>query len=399
MKLLFLLFIFSDTLHLNYEQAEARFLSQNLGLMAEKMKISEAEARKQQANLWPNPSFTFDQINVYNPRGQEAVPPLWGAFGRNRQFAMELEQWIRTAGKRKKEQLLLSSAVRLEEVNFAEVLWEAKTALRKQLAEAEFLEEEKTLWTQRYEETQSLYERLSAQVKLGNIPKKDQIRLQAYVFELEQTRNALDYAITESQGNLRKWLNTDAFLKISDPLFKSILDTTMLQQRPDLRFVQESQIYYAENLKVQKAQKIPDVQLKLQYDRNGSTMLNFLGIGASMELPLWDRKQGSIREAEIGVRKAEYQAQQTLKKALTEREVAQSNYTRAVQQYERFSPAIIVEQREQLENFQKHFLDKSTSMLAYLDFAESSLKFSHHYLQARKEVRVRQIELQHALGL
>jgi cobalt-zinc-cadmium efflux system outer membrane protein len=399
MKLLLFFFFFSDTLHLNYEQAEARFLSQNLGLMAEKMKISEAEARKQQAKLWPNPNFTFDQISVYDPRGPEAVPPLWGSFGRNRQFAMELEQWIRTAGKRKKEQLLLSSALRLEEVSFAEVLWEAKTALRKQLAEAEFLQEEMNLWTQRYLETQSLYERLSAQVEAGNIPKKEKVRLQAYVFELEQTLNSLHYSITESQGHLRKWLNTDAFLKISDPLFKAMPDTSVVDQRPDLRLVRESQVYYAENLKFQQAQKVPDVQLKLQYDRNGSTMLNFLGIGASIELPLWDRKQGYIREAEIGVKKAEYQAQQTLKNAVTEKEVAQRNYARAVLHYERFSPALLQEQREQLENYQKHFLDKSTSMLAYLDYAESSLKFSQHFLEAKKEVRVRQIELQHALGL
>src|SRR5690606_21298760 len=79
-----------DTVRLSRTEAEARFLKENMMLMAGKMKVSEAEALVQQARLWPNPNLTVDQVNLWatarQTGGGEVVPPLWGAFGRNRQF-------------------------------------------------------------------------------------------------------------------------------------------------------------------------------------------------------------------------------------------------------------------------------------------------------------------------
>lgn len=109
-KLILILLLFSlatkaqDTLQLSREQAEALFLKDNLRLIAEKLNISQAEAMAMQANLWPNPSFTLDQVNFWATNaqtgGKEVIPSL-GGLPTNQQFGFGIEQIILTARKRK----------------------------------------------------------------------------------------------------------------------------------------------------------------------------------------------------------------------------------------------------------------------------------------------------------
>src|SRR5690625_9211 len=92
---------------LSRQEAEALFLDQNLDLLAEKLEIPKAEAAVLQAKLWPNPTFSVDEVNFWALPGQieplgEELPPLFGNFGKHFQFSFGLEQLIQTAGKRKK---------------------------------------------------------------------------------------------------------------------------------------------------------------------------------------------------------------------------------------------------------------------------------------------------------
>src|SRR5690606_19486764 len=111
--LLFLFLIYSvstygqETFTISRQEAEALFLKENLLLMAERLEIPKAEALVLQAKLWPNPTLSIDDVNLWatpsqkEPYGEE-LPPLFGNFGRYQQFGVGLEQLIITAGKRKK---------------------------------------------------------------------------------------------------------------------------------------------------------------------------------------------------------------------------------------------------------------------------------------------------------
>src|SRR5690554_3571861 len=59
--------IAQDTLRLNKVEAESVFLQNNLMLLAEHLSISKAEARLIQAKVWPNPTLTVDQVNLWKP--------------------------------------------------------------------------------------------------------------------------------------------------------------------------------------------------------------------------------------------------------------------------------------------------------------------------------------------
>src|SRR5690554_119234 len=138
-----------DTLRLNKKEAETVFLQNNLPLLAEKLSISKAEAKVIQAKVWPNPTLTIDQVNLWKPKsieGQELVPPFSGNFGRNQQFGITLEQLIITAGKRKKLMALEKVGVEQSKQYFEEVLRNLKIEFRMLLNQLNYLQAYKNIY-------------------------------------------------------------------------------------------------------------------------------------------------------------------------------------------------------------------------------------------------------------
>lgn len=92
----------NDTIVLSRTQAEALFLEKNISIISEKLNIDIADAQVIQAKLWPNPTLTIGELNLWHNATAQEVPPLWGNFGKTTQVTAELGQLVQTAGKRKK---------------------------------------------------------------------------------------------------------------------------------------------------------------------------------------------------------------------------------------------------------------------------------------------------------
>src|SRR5690606_24672678 len=63
-------------------------------------------------------------------------------------------------------------------------------------------------------------------------------------------------------------------------------------------------------LRYEQAQRTPDVAVNIGYDRGGNIMRDFIGVGVSMDLPLFNRNQGNIRAAQAAVEKHRLLAQE-----------------------------------------------------------------------------------------
>src|SRR5690606_38211199 len=54
-----------------------------------------------------------------------------------------------------------------------------------------------------------------------------------------------------------------------------------------------------QQLRLQKANRTPDLTVAVGYDRGGSIMGDFIGVCLSKDLPLFDRNQGQIKSAQL----------------------------------------------------------------------------------------------------
>lgn len=138
----------ADTISLSRAEAEAVFLEKNIDLIGQKLEISQAEARVMQSKLWPNPTLTVDEINLWRTWNIEKQPPLIGNWGTNSQIAVEIEQVIQTAGKRRKNIELAQIEVDGKQFEFQEVLRELKKKLRNHLNEVLFIQQQQKIFQQ-----------------------------------------------------------------------------------------------------------------------------------------------------------------------------------------------------------------------------------------------------------
>src|SRR5690554_4943520 len=199
-----------DTLFLNKTESEAIFLKNNLLLLAENLSISKAEASLIQAKVWPNPTLTLDQVNLWKPKsieGQELVPPLSGDFGRNQQFGISIEQLILTAGKRRKLMALEKVGVEQSKQYFEEVLRNLKIEFRYQLNQLNYLQTYKDIYETQLASIQQLTNAYKNQVDAGFLNKGEYIRLKASELEILSEIQNLENEFNEVEFNLKQLMN------------------------------------------------------------------------------------------------------------------------------------------------------------------------------------------------
>lgn len=399
-----------DTVRLSRTEAEARFLKENMMLMAGKMKVSEAEALVQQARLWPNPNLTVDQVNLWatarQTGGGEVVPPLWGAFGRNRQFGLELEQLIETAGKRRKETALEEIGIEKAGAEFQDLLRELKRDLRNSMTSLQALEEKKKQEAVRLASVTQLSLAYQKQVEQNHIPRNEAARLKALELEIRKELREVATASFELQARLKQllMLSPSSVLVITDfaipdlGAYRLLSPEHLLAQadRPDLRQAQLEETGYRKAVDLEKARRIPDLTLKAQYDRNGNTMLNFFGVGASIDLPLFNRNQGNIQYARINAEKAGMRVQQQFLHVNTEIIQAYQGFRSALDFYDAIDEDYALD--ELLNVYTQNFMNRNISILEYLDFSETYRNTKQILTDAKRELREQLENLNYALG-
>src|ERR1700761_1069991 len=85
----------TDTIKINFQDAEKQFLEKNLTLLAQKYNIEASKALIEQAKLWDNPVLSTDQ-NIYDGGSKK----FFYHNSTEGQVFLQLNQVFTTAGKR-----------------------------------------------------------------------------------------------------------------------------------------------------------------------------------------------------------------------------------------------------------------------------------------------------------
>lgn len=404
-----------DTIRLSRQESESVFLNENLSLLAEKLNISKAEAAVQQAKLWPNPNLTFDQINFWatdrQTSGQEVSPELWNGFGKNQQFAFEIEQLIYTAGKRKKMVALEKVSVDKSRQYFEELLRNLKIEFRNLLTELQYSQLQQKALKNLFISVQELTNAYERQFTLQNISKSEYARLKAKELELRKEIHDLQKSSSEIQKELKILMhqNPNSTLVITDEDFENQVDESQIvfigelteqaeSTRPDLQLAVLEENYYHKLYDYEKAQRVPDIALKASYDRNGGTMLDFIGFGITVDLPIFNRNQGNIQIAQLGIQQSKIETQQVRHELQSEIFRNTQYLLNAIQLRDQIKKDYDLSLDELLEAHNRNLKNRNISMLEYLDFLDAYLDNQKTILDVSKEVNDALEELNYAVG-
>lgn len=405
--------VFSQPLVATKEQCEAIFLKENLQLMAGKLKIEQADALVKQAKLWPNPTFTLDEINFWATKdqtgGAEVVPPLWGSVGRNQQFGASFEQLILTAGKRKKLVALEQLNVQKEMIFFEELLLQLKVEFRNLLSDLFYAQAMEKAYQQELSAVDRLVKIYEQQQQLSNLSKGEVVRLKALKFELTNAMNEVknDRIATQKELSTLMRLPAGTELILEDESASTVtFPTISLQQlieqakenHVEVRLAEAEKQYAEKRLAYEKAMAVPDLSLKVAYDRNGSVMKDFVGFGFTMDLPLYNRNQGNRKYAELARNEAEIMKQTAHLKIEHEVTAAYQNMLLAKDFLKELDANYESDLDQLIEKYQENFEKRNIGMLEFIDFLEAYLATKKIMLEAVKKAQQAKEILNYTVG-
>jgi len=406
----------SDTLTLNRQQYEELFLKQNLFLIAEKFSIKQADAVLLQAKLWPNPSITIDDVNLWATKHQLAnldtpLPPVFGNVAKNTQFSVQLEQLIETAGKRKKLMAMEQVSVDLAKQQFEDLLRNLKLEFRNNLTLLQYLQLYTKVFIQQQTSVQKLLANYQKQVENNNISKGEFVRLKVLQLELSKEINELTKQENEVQTNLKVMMSLPPHIDliINDKALSHEIDRTKeihleslyeqaLEYRPDVKIATLENTRYSKMFDYEKSQRVPNINFMGNYDRGGGIWPSFIGFGVAIDIPIFDRNQGNIKYARIGIDQTKILMEE--KRLRVRSEVSQSykDLISAIALYERIDSLYEQDLDTLLNSYTRNFSNGNISLLEYLDFQSAYLENEKIILESQRDINLHLEKLQYIIG-
>ena len=395
-----------DTLKITIEQAEKQFLEKNLQLLAERCHIDIADAAIVQAKLLNNPAIGVGEVNFWRSNAADELDVSPTPFGNRTVFSAELEQIVRTAGKRRKLVNLEKVSKEIAIQEFEALLLGLKTELRSILYETSYLQSYLKIIQVQQESVTNLVEIYKNQTTAGNIAKSELIRLQSSLIELETEANEIRTELNRQYKELKILLNVapqtaisilPAVISAKNPdeiLLVDLLETAK-NSRPEFLLSDLNTQYNEKLLVYEKSLRSPDVGLSLNYDRYGGVWKNFVGIGVSVDIPAFNRNQGNIKMAKTSIEQANYNAEYQKSTILQEITEIYYNYEMNYRFYQKITDNDFSEDLESmLKVYSQNLLNRNINMLEYIDFMDAYRATKQAILTAKKNLDTSFAELQ-----
>ena len=391
----------TSTLRVSLEAAIGLFLRQNLDLLIAKYGIEFSKGQQITARLFPNPVGSM---------GLVSSPVQGRTLGNSGQVSPQIQQLFELAGKR---------GYRIESAEFG--LQSAEAAFEDAVRQLSFAVKDAYYRTQLgrrrlvlAEENRDRFSRIlevnAIRFKKGYIAEVDLIRIRLQFIDFQ---SQVIQAIQEAQSarsDLRQLLQlspateleltTELDYKRVDPDIAK-LHAVAIGVRPDVRAKRFMLSQREADLKLAKAYRIPDVTIGAGYaiqGSNGPDNSNQMAFSLGMPLPLFNRNQGGIRQAEAAMQAAGADLGKALNLVENQVDVAYRNLLESRRLVEAFLGGVLDDARATFTIAERAYERGGVTLIDLLDAARTSKTIQQSYIEALFNYQRNVIQLESAVG-
>lgn len=389
------------------ENLEAAFLEKNYQLIANKFNVDKIDAEIVQEKLWNNPTLSISEVNLWKTYNVEEQPYLLGRYGKNQQISIDIDQLVETAGKRKKRVVIKELEKNSALFDYEELMRELKKELRQTYFSLGKMNEEKIALDNSIELFTQLTTQYKKQADLKNVPKADFYRLQTELISVQKDRIELEKNEIEELTKLRV-LTQNPNLEITEIDFspfkehsKSIpLNIKELAQNQNIGLKRQvNEINLAEKqLVLEKAQRVPDLTFQFGYDRGGNIMRDFVGLGVSLDLPIFNTNKGNIKSAQLSVAQQQVNHDGIIYELNSTIDGLQNQLNQLDKTLVQWKDLNTEDQLKMIENYKKHLQSKQVTMLEFIDFTQAYRESQQAYLELLETYQNTFEELNYIVG-
>ncbi len=354
---------------ITFQQAKARLMNYNLGLLAAYYEIGIAKAKVIQAKVWNNPNFIING-DMYNQETNEY-------FALRNQSLFQLEQTFSVAGKHTNSVRLARIGVEMAEKQLEDVIRSLLFELGNTYSELAAVQSKEILYRQVISNYDKLMEATRKQLEVGAISTTEAIRLEAEYLDVKA--DAIEnYNEKETlHANLRTLLrfpqDTTFYVEQKVPLVAEEFDPAYLaaqavENRPDIQAAKISIRYEERNLKLQQSSGVPDIKFGFQpYDRGSNYIRPYHGFTTEILLPIYDRNQGRIKQAKLNVKQSSLEYSQMESKARNEVIAAYNRYKNSNTGLANYDAVFLDRLRDLNQSTNQNFQKRNISLLQFID--------------------------------
>jgi outer membrane protein, heavy metal efflux system len=367
-----------DTAGIGLDQAEARFLQRNLQLLAGRLNVDASRAAIVQARLWNNPNLSIEQ-NIYNPQTKQYFD-----FTRDGNTEIQIQQLFVLAGKRGRQVHLAEVNADVAEQTMYDLLRSLRYELRTDFYDLFFLQQSLRFYEESVSALRRTVESTESILEKRSILLSEVLRVKSLLFSLENERLGVLNKANQIQWDLHVLLHDTAAVYYLPQVDRKSLDDMSVepltlgrllelaqQTRPDLKAATANVRLAETTLALNKALAVPDVTVGGRWSRAGSYIPDYFAISVSVDLPIFNRNQGNILQAELGVEQSKALLAQTI--SALEKDVAGA-YAKAVSTdrvYKGLDRKFTGQYQQLVAGMIKTFENRNISVIQFTDFFES----------------------------
>ena len=395
----------TDTLKMNFQDAERQFLQNNLALLAQKYNVEASKALIDQAKLWDNPVLSTDQ-NIYDG-GSKKFFYHNSDLGQGQIF-VQLSQVFTTAGKRGKQVQVAKDDAKVQEAEFNDLMRNLRYNLQLDFSQLATLVDQSKVYQNEITSATNLVNAIQKSYDAGNTSMKDLIRLKALLFGLQNDMVENSKQINDLQTELKTLLGVKETGFVA-PIINDVPDKNVsldaqaliaqaMSNRADYLSNQYQLTSATHNLALQKAMAVPDVTLGVAYDKNSSYAPNYYGLQIGLPLPFFNRNQGNIKSAKYNMMSQE----QTLK---SNESRLKNDVVSAINQYKLNQQLFSTQQTAFNEAYDKlftsmlkSFKERQIGLVEFVDFFDTYKDTKLKILQQQYNLQKAIADLNYATG-
>lgn len=389
----------ADTV-ITFQEAKARLLKSNLGLLAAYYDVNIAKAGVIQARLWNNPYFVFNG-DLYSNETNEY-------FHFRNQHLLQVEQTFSYAGKHTNTVKLARLGAELAEKQLEDVLRSLLFETGNLYSDLAALQEKAFLYHQVMRNYDKLMEATRKQLEVGAISVTEAIRLEseylAVKTEALTNSNEKEKIMADLRSLLRMAEDTTFYVEQKIPIVAQEFDLKLLTEqattmRPDIQVRKYDRKYQERNLKLQKSVAVPDIKLAYQpRDRGSNYVRPYQGFNVEFNIPLFDRNQGDIKAAEYSVAKSNLQYEQIENEVRNEVVAAYNRYKNSNTGLANYSPELLERLTELNRSTNENFQKRNISLLQFIDYQRIFILTNTQLIELKQQYLNNVNELNFAVG-
>lgn len=318
--------LFAAEDEINLEQALEYFYKNNYDIIIGKFEIDKAYADFIGAKLLPNPNFTFNYLNI-----EHGMPPI----SENAQFSGRIDQLIELGGKRELrtnyaaenlEAVKLSNkdAIRNLLIGFYSLFYN----LNLEMLNIDLVNDELI----RFDKTLDIAEK---RFNAGYLSLIDYTKIKIARIDIENNLTNLENQFRNDIEQFNLLLGSDktqkpARIQIQEE-FQKYADEGLIsiayQNRYDYLSLQRQSKASEYNLALARSFKIPNVTVGGEYDSFGPSFKPAIGLGFSLNIPLFNKNQGEILRRTAESSQIKIQMEKVRRQIASDIHQAINNYT------------------------------------------------------------------------